>query len=168
MTTHVEFDYISTHVITYGGGYVAYYPSIQKAARLYVIYNESTDRPLYVGTATDAKERFESRIRGLREFGFSDGQLQKIFIMIVQIKIDNKFTPPDNFGMAGDNPAIDVEHLLVRTYTEKINKASRNIDKASKKFKNETGGKLTWTLTNSTELQNFGYHKYHLDAGASL
>lgn len=168
VATDVEFNYKSTHVINFNGGYVSYYPAIPQDARLYVIYNDSTDRHVYVGTATNVQNRFNPRIEALREFGFSEDQLKKIFIMIVQIKIDGYNKPPDNYGKAGDNPEIDVEHLLVRTYVEKLNVNARNIDKASKKFKNETGGKLTWSLVNNAGIQNFGVHNYGLDTGKSL
>ncbi len=164
MATKVTFNYEKYHTVGYDSGTVAVKPALTTSARLYVIHNETTNYKVYVGTATDVKDRFKGRIDVCRELGFSQEQMDAISFFVVQIKIDDTPAPPDKYGWSG---GIDVERLLIRTYMQKIGWSVRNSVK-TEQFQNGTGGTLQWELVNNAGIINFGTHNYSLTNGSSL
>ncbi len=139
--------------------------TLTTGGRLYVIRSHQTHRPFYIGTAQNLRQRFEERLRVCRELGFNQGDLNPIVVYVVQIKIDGASAPPDNLGLAG---GIDVEHLLIRTYTQRIGAAVRNITKSGQPFVNVNAG-LNWSLINVCGITGFGGpYAYHLNANAAI
>jgi hypothetical protein len=165
MATTIKFNYEKAHTVGYDGGYVTVKPALTTSKRLYVIHNETTNNKVYVGTATDVQDRFKGRIDVCRELGFSPEQMDPISFFVVQIKIDDTPAPPDQYG---HSLGIDVEHLLVRTYMQKIGWSVRNVVKTST-FLNPTGTELKWELVNGANITGFGGPcSYSLAKGGSL
>ncbi len=148
----VNYIYESSHVIAYNNGAISAYPALPATNRLYVVYNSSTNRAVYVGTSTDVQNRFDARLKACRELGFNAAQLDPVLIFVVRIVVNGVASPPGNSGVSS---GINVEHLLIRTYDVHINCGVRNID-ITGQFTNGTGGILTWTLVNQANIGNFG------------
>jgi hypothetical protein len=152
MATDIEFIYKSQHVIELpDAGFTKAAPALPADKRLYVIYNDSTNRRVYIGTSTDVKARFKPRIEALREFGFSKATLDEVVMYIVQIKTNQASTPPNDKGEIMSYGVIDVERLLVQTYIKIFNVSVRNVVK-TEAFKNHTSQKITWQLVNEGNL----------------
>lgn len=151
MPTRIDFNYVSVHRVRNNHGLVEALPALPQDRRLYVIYNNSTNRPFYIGTAANIQDRFEPRFAAMREMGMNQVALDEILIMVVQIQVDGVNTPP----VAGVSGGIDVEHLLIATYIGGLNFNVRNIQKVGT-FTNNTGGVLDWHLNNVVGIPNFG------------
>ena len=160
MGTKVEFIKKSEHKLKYDKGDISIKPALSNDSSLYVIYNNSTDREVYVGTAKEVKDRFKQRTEALREWGFKESQIEKIKIYVIQIKVNGDSSTPGDKGVTKEN--VDVEKLLIRTYIEKRNKKVRNVDKTTA-FINRVDSRLEW------ELKGFeGDSKYSLDGRETL
>jgi hypothetical protein len=165
MPINIDFNYNVTNNIVINNGLVTANPAINQASRLYVIHNPATNRPIYVGTAANLQDRFDPRLRAMREMGFSQVELNNILVMEVQIQVDGVNRTPGDNGVAG---GVDVEHLLIRTYIQNIGVNVRNIQKTAE-FNNNTGQQINWTLNNNAGIQNFGGpHNYNLANGNNL
>lgn len=150
---NIIFDYEATHrLIRNVNGYVTIQPALPNRSRLYVIFNDSTNRTVYVGTAESVQDRFKDRIDAVQHLGFSQSQLDAIFIAVIHITFDGKNTPPHDDGKA---QGVDVEHLLIRTYITPLGCLVRNTLK-TEQFLNKSGQTLTWELKNSAGIANFG------------
>lgn len=164
MPIAVTFTYVTQHRFQNVHGAVSVTPGLGGASpRLYVIYNDATNRPFYIGTAQNLTARFAPRNEALREVGFDHATVANAIIWSVQIQVDGVNRPPDN---AGRSMGIDVEHLLIRTYISHID-AVRNIQKVAQ-FTNTSGQRLDWSLVNNAGIANFGVHNYSLANNASL
>jgi hypothetical protein len=171
MPTNIEFIYKTKHVIDLpDAGYTKAAPALPADKRLYVIYNDSTNRHVYIGTSTDVQKRFKPRIEALREFGFSKAMLDDVVMYIVQIKTNQAPTPPDDKGEIFAYGVIDVERLLVQTYIKQFNVSVRNVVK-TEAFTNNTSQKIRWQLVNEGNLivanAQFGV-TWELNVGKSL
>ncbi len=165
MANKVNFNYCSMHTVDNVNGVVSATPALPGQSRLYVIYNGSTNRPVYVGTASNVQNRFAGRLEVCRELGFSDDQLGPISVMVVQILVNGAPATPGDIGISA---GIDVEALLIRTYLMHLQWNVRNIQKVTP-FTNGTGTVLQWTLTNACGIPNFGGpYDFQLAAGAVL
>ncbi len=161
MTITVNFNYESIHRLANTDGIVSASPAIPRAGRLYVILNNSTARTVYVGTSSDVKARFVSRLQVIREMGFDVGSPT---IFIVQIQINTVYTQPGDDGIAD---GIDVEHLLIRTYVKLLGLNVRNVTKWGV-FRNTTTDKLIWSLNNQAGITDFGGpYRYSLEPNGS-
>jgi len=146
---NVTFSYVSMHTLQNAGGLVNANPPIPHADRLYVIYNTSTIRPVYVGSAANGQARFNPRQIASREMGLSQNDLNPIWIFIVQVFLNGVGKHPGNDGIVvGGGHAVDVEHLLIRTYIGHYNWNVRNINKTGM-FNNFYNTVLNWTLVNN-------------------
>ncbi|MGH1384418.1 hypothetical protein [Kordia sp.] len=152
MPINIDFNYNFTNSIVINDGLVTANPAIHQASRLYVIHNPATNRPVYVGTSANLRDRFILRLEIIREMGFSQVELNNIIVMEVQIQIDGVNRTPGEDGVAG---GIDVEHLLIRTYIQNIGLNVRNIQKTAV-FNNNTGEQINWTLNNNADIEGFG------------
>ncbi len=161
----VEFKYKSAHTIALVDGFANASPALTSDSRLYVIYNTSTNNHVYVGTADNVKKRFKDRLAACRELGFSGDGLDSILVFVVQILVNDIPAPPHDTGISD---GIDVEHLLIRTYTAKLGKSTRNWSKTAQ-FTNGVGGKLSWSLINDCGIQSFGGpYSYSLTNGSTF
>ncbi|MEP4821805.1 MAG: hypothetical protein ABJ383_13430 [Balneola sp.] len=150
--------------ITNYGGY-AYDSNFSSGGRLYVIYNNSTNRKVYIGTTSDVEKRFKNRLRGLREFGFSQSELNAILIMVIKLEkremSNSNFnpSPPSDKGLINvncSNVKLDVEKLLIATYMNKLGiTLVRNTTKTLG-FRNDFTQKLIWSLIDETGRNLFG------------
>ena len=123
----ITYNYEKRHDLVYEGGYVKVKPALTSGARLYVIQNDSTDYKIYVGTAFNVSDRFDPRTTACRELGFSQIQMDPVWIFVVQILINDKSAPPgDNGVSSGDGYTVDVEQLLIRTYLQELKLSVRN------------------------------------------
>lgn len=127
---------------------------------------ENVSKKVYVGTASNVQDRFESRSRAIRELSIPQTHLDNLVVLVVQILTDNKFTPPHSDGKVG---TVDVEHLLTRTYTQHLHYTGNNYSKSGQ-FTNPLGGNINWSLTNpGNEIIGFGGpYNYTLNAGGVL
>lgn len=171
MPTDIEFIYKAKHkIVLPDEGYTKAAPALPSADRLYVIYNDATNRKVYIGTSKNVQKRFDPRIEALRELGFSQATLDDVVMYIVQIKTNGLPSPPGDKGEIFSNGTIDVERLLVQTYIEIFNVSVRNVVK-TEPFKNQTSQKIRWQLVNEGNLivpdVVFG-HTWELNAGRSL
>jgi len=162
----VNFNYLKQYALINNNGLIQTVPALPSSSRLYVIYNNSTNRPYYIGTAVSLKNRFSPRLEVIREMGFDQNCLDEILIFEIQIEVDGKFRTPGDDGIAG---GIDVEHLLIRTYINSLNENVRNIQKVTP-FINNTGTLLSWNLLNSAgNIPGFGGpYNFNLAASACL
>src|SRR5690606_18362513 len=142
MAYDVEFILSSVHAIQKRHGVVSAQPALPAAGRLYVIHNDTTSRPVYVGTASDVQQRFVQRIAAVRELGFGNAHINPIEIHVYRVEVDGRPRPPDDLGYSA---GIDVEHLLIRLHL-KQGISVRNIGKLGA-FVNNTGQRIALTLT---------------------
>jgi hypothetical protein len=163
----ITYNYEKRHDLVYQGGLVMVKPALGSGSRLYVIQNDSTDFKIYVGTALHLDDRFDPRVTACRELGFSQIQMDPVWIFAVQVLIDDKPAPPGDKGISsGGGWDIDVEWLLIRTYLQELKLSVRNINKIGP-FYNGTGGPILWDLVDNAAL-GFGRHAYKLNSGYYL
>lgn len=165
-TTNIEYKYFTRHKVINDNGSISYSPAIPNVSALYVILNLSSDRYTYIGTAGSMKERFKPRASAMREMGFDQDQVGPIKIYQVKPYIHGAFANPGDGGVC-DN--IDLEHLLIRIYLEKIKWNVRNVVKTAR-FTNNTGAILHITFVNNTgaNLPSISNLQLDLDYGESL
>lgn len=156
---NIVFKYKSTHNLFANG---TVFPAFTSSSRLYVIYDGNGAPSVYVGTATDVQDRFYTRLSAIRELNISQAHLNNIFVAIVQIEIDGVFYPPHNNGISN---GVDVEHLLIRIYSQLINANIRNLVKVNAFT---SAANLTFQLVNECGITNFGNHNYFLNTGQVL
>ncbi|MEM9556023.1 MAG: hypothetical protein AAGC60_17335 [Acidobacteriota bacterium] len=140
-----------THGLAYNNGLVSWNPGFPQSSRLYVIYNNDTNRPYYIGTALNLRNRFNPRATVCRELGFPTvNAMNSVSAYRLQMEwrangVGQNWvnaTPGDN-GVVG---LIDAEHLLIRVYIENENVGVRNIQKVNA-FTNTTGNQLNVYFT---------------------
>lgn len=147
MAINVNIMLYRKHDIVKHGGLVSAAPALEGAGRLYVIKNTSTSRPVYIGTASNLRNRFTARIKAIREFGFANLAINPIRIHVYRVFVDGHARPPNDLGIAG---GVDVEHLLIRLHmAQGIN--VRNITKTAP-FTNTSGHRINLTLTANAPL----------------
>ncbi|MEP1307694.1 MAG: hypothetical protein ABJK11_09985 [Balneola sp.] len=162
--TYEVTDKITVQLTNYG--LYKYSKSFPKAGRLYIIENQATKRTYYIGTSQDIKERFNSRIRSMTEFGFSDNQLISISIYVIQVysKIGRQLLKPAPPNDSGKSTVyrirLDVEKLLIVTATKFFGQNVRNANKFDS-FKNPYDQELVWEF-NDTKGHLFSTHKWKL------
>src|SRR5262245_36742703 len=125
MPIQITFMLVSKHTIMIQGGESIARTALPHGGRLYVIYNSTTKRHVYVGTATDVQERFKPRIASIREFGFQQAAMRPIRIYVYQVLYNNRPKPPNKHGRC---MGIDVERLMIRLHLKR-NISLRNITK---------------------------------------
>ena len=151
MAISVHFNYESKHRITKSGGLISTYPSLPHSSRLYVIRHIDAVRyPYYIGTASNVKDRFDERLRSIRELGFRNTEIGNIRIAVVQIFINGRPRTPQDYGIAD---GIDVEHLLIRFYVA-LGRNVRNMVKTNQ-FQNTYGTPLDCTFANTINWGHF-------------
>src|SRR5690554_6387553 len=96
MAYDVEFSLSSVQAIQKRHGVVSAQPALPAAGRLYVIHNDTTSRPVYVGTASDVQQRFVQRIAAVRELGFGNAHINPIEIHVYRVEVDGRPRPPDD------------------------------------------------------------------------
>jgi hypothetical protein len=146
VATTVSYSYETRHTVNYNGGYISIKPALPQKPRLYVIVNTATAYPFYIGTAVDVQDRFDVRVKSIRDMGFSATELGTILIYVVQVKVNGNPSPPDKHGVSS---GIDVEHLLIRTYIANFKVNVRNASKVNQ-FTNTTSGTLSYDFTDLT------------------
>ncbi|MEO0387212.1 MAG: hypothetical protein AAF281_06735 [Pseudomonadota bacterium] len=155
MPRNVTFHYKSHHTYTKQNGYIFPAPALPRASRLYVIYNSGKDRhPYYIGTAQDVQHRFDTRSKAIRDLGIKNDELARIQIAVVQILVNGRATTPGKTGVAG---GIDVEHLLIRIYSQIGNFGLRNMSKTGI-FSNVAFRRLDYYFTWDAGLDFSGFY----------
>lgn len=135
MPIDIDFDYRTIHTVYKNGGAIFYNPALTHSSRLYVIRNtQANNFPYYIGTANNISNRFAGRAEVVRELGFRTNEINNISIAIVQITVNGVSRPPHDNGISA---GVDVEHLLIRSYTQQ-GRGVRNISKVAP-FANTSG-----------------------------
>lgn len=153
MNVTITYRLASKHTLTINAGDVRTTPALPTSSRIYVVQNLTTAYKYYIGTAANVRDRFTERLIACRVWGFDQGEADAITIWVFQIvtKVGARgaevYATPGNTGVsttaAGD---VDVEWLLVRTFTEELGKNVRNVTKTGP-FLNPFGGyDLVWTI----------------------
>jgi hypothetical protein len=148
---NLTFDYVSRHTLQYNNPDVSAIPAIPAVNRLYVIENHLTHRWFYIGTAADVASRFTGRFTACRELGFGQNEVGATQVYIVNVLTNGASTPPGDNGRTWGPPAIDVEHLLIRTYVSGLHQNVRNINKIAP-FPNYQGVALNVALVDHAGL----------------
>ena len=137
---------------------------IPAANRLYVIQNTTTLRGFYIGTAANVSGRFTARFTASRELGFGQNEVGVIQVFTVNVLTNGASTPPGDNGVTWGPPAIDVEHLLIRTYVSGLNQGVRNLNKIAQ-FPNYLGVALNLSLVDNAGI-GFGPFNFVVPNGA--
>jgi len=167
---NIEYVFKKHHTVYIDNiGHYKIRPALIRSNRLYIIYNQSTARPLYIGIAKNLQNRFKGRLQTMREMGFNQTQLDSIYIIEVQLKLNTKARTPNYIY---ERKGLDVEHLLIRTYVELLRIGVRNTEKISN-FRNLLLENLSWTITNDLDINIPGLgvpgiRRYGLSGGQSF
>jgi hypothetical protein len=164
----LRFAYTTTHTLQYNNGQVTANPAIPPSNGLYVILNNSTNRSVYVGTASNILQRFSQRFQVCVELGLGQNDVASVRIYTIQIYTNQQLTPPGNNGRTTNTyQSIDVEHLLIRTYISGFNRAVRNTGKIGQFF-NHQGVTINWSLVDNGGTGIGGPFAFNLASGAGL
>jgi hypothetical protein len=153
----VRFNYVTQHALQSANNVVDANPVLPAANRLYSILNYQTNRWVYIGTAANVATRFTARWTACREIGFGPNEVNGIRVYTIDVQTNNVPTPPGDNGVTWGPPAIDVEHLLIRTHMNPngLNLAVRNLNKTLP-FANYQGTALVVTLVDNAGMGGFG------------
>lgn len=163
----LEFAYqeeIHTVQFNEDNGFPFYNPAIRREPGLYVIRNLLNQTwPVYVGTASNVRNRFDSRLEPLSHWGFVDDPLAGIAIYIVKVKVNgsnNATGPGIGVGVPdGWVAGVDAERLLIRNYIKKAQWNVRNQQKINPFLNrprannghNDNNGTIRWFLTGNVD-----------------
>jgi hypothetical protein len=165
---NLTFSYVTTHTLQYNNNQVTANPAIPSSNGLYVILNNSTNRWIYVGTASNILQRFNQRFQVCVELGLGQNDVANIRIYTIQIYTNQQLTPPGNNGRTTNTfQSIDVEHLLIRTYMSGFHQAVRNTGKIGQFF-NHQGVAISWSLVDNGGTGIGGPFGFNLASGAAL
>ena len=153
----LTFSYVTQHALQSANNLVDANPVLPAANRLYSIVNQQTNRWVYIGTAANVANRFTTRWTACREIGFGQNEVNGIRGYTINVLTNNVITPPGDNGVTWGPPALDVEHLLIRTHMNPngLNLAVRNLNKTLP-FVNHQGTVLTVTLVDNAGFGGFG------------
>jgi len=156
MPTTVQFIMTSAHDIQRRqNGSLIYVPAIPSRAGLYIIDHNG----FYIGTSRDLKERFQARLAALWELGVDPPPPDEMNIELYRIEVGGTSTAPDDNGRCEINvqtgpmwvrTIIDVEHLLIRIFTEDFNQNIRNSEKWQNLFYNPFPDALVWSVADGS------------------
>src|SRR5262249_46841852 len=162
---NLRFSYVSQHILQYANNLVNANPVLPAANRLYVIQNQQTNRWFYIGTAANVSNRFTARWTACRDMGFGQNEVNGIRVFTIDVFTNNVSTPPGDNGVTWGPPALDVEHLLIRTYMSGLNATVRNLNK-TQNFPNYQGVALNVTLVDNAGI-GFPTSNFNVPNGAN-